>query len=827
MKKTLSFLLMLAIMLLPVSALAAPGDAILLRSGENGFTGSLRGMAEVDGDLYLLTYEALYTLEAGATTPERHELALVEDAAVDVVEPAGGETSETDASQTALSEAVASVLRNFGAQEQAAQDAAGGASDNVAQNTNREAVAILAYGGRPCLVVSQTTVETRGSGDDMEYFSTVDGVWLYELAFNTAGDAVTGEEIVKLDWLDLVQGDGDYEYLAQCTMPFVIDNTLYFRSYDYNGNEFIAMTNLTDGSTDMLYGSELGADVRLDTICPYKDGKLLALSIEWGEDGNTVKLHTINVAEAALEELTEIPSQGYAYPTGLVYREENDTLYFVMNGEVYTMTGMDVSTLQSVAEIPVANVYDAMPIVTDDGFYIAGDYEVVARRNTDPSLRAQISLTVQNNYNTSISNAYYTFTNEHGDVEVIMTQQVEDIVQAMMNRSTAVDIYCLNVSSSEYEAVFSRGYMADLSGSEALTALVESSYPFVQEVCKKDGQVVAIPVEMYTNGRGYDPAAFERLGLTEEDVPQTWVEFFEGLEPLAEKVAEVPGMSLFETYYDYESVRMTFLNAMINDYMCYISQPENEFAFDTEAFRAALAAYESVDWSALGMPAPDTDDGLAGGVISIGGPGEQEHNVVYSSYANVSADSYAVRETFSPLLLRFEEGKDAQINADMYVAFVSPFSENPEEAVAFLETVAGELDDLLKIHISPDNNEPVKSPYYETSLAEYDQMIADAKEQLAQADEADKPNFEELVAQYEQYREEYMQYGAWSASEESIARYRTFASHIRVTRNIGLGGENADEFYELTSQYMDGMISADEFITGVDRKLQMMMKEGM
>ena len=211
MKKTLSFLLMLAIMLLPVSALAAPGDAILLRSGENGFTGSLRGMAEVDGDLYLLTYEALYTLEAGATTPERHELALVEDAAVDVVEPAGGETSETDASQTALSEAVASVLRNFGAQEQAAQDAAGSASDNVAQNTNREAVAILAYGGRPCLVVSQTTVETRGSGDDMEYFSTVDGVWLYELAFNTAGDAVTGEEIVKLDWLDLVQGDGDYE----------------------------------------------------------------------------------------------------------------------------------------------------------------------------------------------------------------------------------------------------------------------------------------------------------------------------------------------------------------------------------------------------------------------------------------------------------------------------------------------------------------------------------------------------------------------------------------------------------------------------------------
>ncbi len=29
------------------------------------------------------------------------------------------------------------------------------------------------------------------------------------------------------------------------------------------------------------------------------------------------------------------------------------------------------------------------------------------------------------------------------------------------------------------------------------------------------------------------------------------------------------------------------------------------------------------------------------------------------------------------------------------------------------------------------------------------------------------------------------------------------------------------------SQYIDQKITADEFITGVDRKLQMMMKEGM
>ena len=55
MKKMLSFLLMFAIMLLPISAFAAPGDAILLRQGVEGYNGSTRSMVEIDGTLYLLT----------------------------------------------------------------------------------------------------------------------------------------------------------------------------------------------------------------------------------------------------------------------------------------------------------------------------------------------------------------------------------------------------------------------------------------------------------------------------------------------------------------------------------------------------------------------------------------------------------------------------------------------------------------------------------------------------------------------------------------------------------------------------------------------------
>lgn len=782
MKKLLSLILMLAVILLPVSALAASGDAILLRQGEDGYNSSVFSIAEVDGDLYALTYDGLYVFASGETKPVHYDFPI--SSAVD-----DGDDDE----DTAVSRSVS---------------------------------ALIAYEGRPCVIVAGMETEYEGVGEERMSFSTVEGVWLCELTLED-GKAAVGEELTELDWSDLVQGGGDSEYLAQCDLPTVVGDTLYFASYDESSMRVLVATDLTDGDTDVYYPADLGADISLDSFCAYKDGQLLVLETEWGEDESAVKLYAIDVENEEATELLTLATGENASATGLAYRADTDTVYCIMDGEICAMTGMDVSTLQRVSEAPISYINSAAPIITGDGFYIAADYEALVRRNTDPAQRAQTRITVQDMGAGAITDAYYAFGENHGDVEVVLLQRTEDVVQAMMNRSTDVDIYCVSVDSVEFDAVYSRGYMAELTGSESISAFLDRCYPFAREVCEKDGEIVAVPVMLYMDGRGYDPEAFARLGLTEEDVPKTWAEFFGSLEPLAAKIAEEPGMTLFEGFSDYETARMTFLSAMINDYMNYISLPENEFAFDTEAFRAALAAYEAVDWSKLGLPAPNVDDGLgASGVIEIGG--RTEHNILYSPYTNVSADGYIARAAFRPMLLSFVEGEQPHISATLFIAFVNPFSEHRDIAVSFLETALEELDDLTRIHLCPDENEPVRSPWYEDNLKGFDQSVADAEEQLAKAEtEEERQAYEELVEEYKQYREDYLKYDAWTASEESIAIYREYASSIRVKRNIGMGGENSEAFYELQQQYMDGMISADEFIRGVDGKLQMMMKEGM
>ena len=774
MKKFLSLLAALSLLTLPMTALAAPGDALLLRADAQCGV-DLRGLVEADGTVYMFTYhDEVYTLAPGADAPVCHAFQSP---------PMEQEDEET-------------VLYPYIA-------------------------AFITWEGKPCVVLTESLEEMEGEGEDAEYFRTCEGAWLCELAFDKEGNASVGEEITELDWFDIIQGT-DYENYAQCDRPFVAGDLLCFTSYDESSNNIIVATDLTDGDTDIYYPTDLGLDAYLEEICAYKDGLLLALSVQYTQDGNVASLYLTDLEAEEAELLAEVPLTGRGYPDGLVYRADNDTLYFAMNGELWALPGMDAEQLESVASLPVEASYDVRPILTSEGYYITGNYEAVVRRNTDPALRSDVRLTVQRNYNSSINNAYYAFSAEYGDVDVVMVEQVEDVVQAMMNRSSDVDIYCLSVDSAEYEAVYSRGYMAELTQSGELSAFIDSLYPFAREACVKDGELLGVPVEFYVSSMGYDPEAFARLGLTEEDVPTTWQAFFESLEPLAAKVAEVEGMTLFDGFEDYGSARYMLLDTMIAGYMAYISQPENELAFDTEAFRGALNACEAVDWTALGLAEPEDMNGYSWTSSS----GDSTHNALFSSYGNPTADTYAVQGSFQPLPLGFDG--DRQLSAQMTVAFVNPFSQHREEAVAFLEAVAREMEPLLKIQLCPEENEPVKNPDYETTLAAYDQSIADAQAQLDAAEtDAEKQAYAAILAEYEKAREQFFRYDAWQASAESIARYRAFAPQIIVIRNLGMGGDNSSAFYELQNQFTQGLITADEFIEGVDGKLQMMMLEGM
>ena len=272
-----------------------------------------------------------------------------------------------------------------------------------------------------------------------------------------------------------------------------------------------------------------------------------------------------------------------------------------MNGELFKMPGLDINAAQSVAAVQIDTWSEMSPVLTEDGYFICSDYQTIIARNTDPTARAATTLTVYTNYNESMEDAYFTFANTHTDVDVVIATSYEDITEAMMNQSDAVDIYAVSVNSEDYAALLDRGYLADLSASKTLSDTVSQMYPSIQQVVMKDGALMALPLEMYTNCMSYNPAAMQKLGLTEDDMPKTWIQFLQFLQKAPGLVGDT-GVSVFEKYMTQDDARLNLFYNMLNSYMLYLTKTDGvEMSFDTDIMRNLLAEFDKIDWTAFGL----------------------------------------------------------------------------------------------------------------------------------------------------------------------------------------------------------------------------------
>ena len=164
--------------------------------------------------------------------------------------------------------------------------------------------------------------------------------------------------------------------------------------------------------------------------------------------------------------------------------------------------------------------------------------------------------------------------------------------------------------------------------------------------------------------------------------------------------------------------------------MLYISQPENEFSFDTPLFRELMAAFEAVDFEALG--------------VSEEGSGDYVYNAestLFYTYGS-SFSPYVTGSGPQMLYLGLDEGMQPLVSTDVTVAFVNPFSQNRDLAIEYLECASEQVDAIMRITMMPGENEPVLNPYFEETLESYDEQIASLEAQLLGAEEVDKQALE-------------------------------------------------------------------------------------
>ena len=658
---------------------------------------------------------------------------------------------------------------------------------------------------------------TETEYDDENRASRVGGAYLRDVILGENGVASLGDK-TPLDWKNMIEYSEEDEYSKDVRSLFLAGDQLVFYTYGDEGGNQIMVYDTTSGQGRRV---DISVPGEIYCMCPYKDGDALAFTFDYENSGENPAANVVilRFAQESAEPVAQVPVENWNLPGSPAYNEKTDTLVYVLNGQVMRVEGMNFAAAQPVNSVPTNGDSDKSNVLTDDGLYIVMGYDAVLARNTDPAARSQTRLTVQRQYIDSVENAAFDFSNRHPEAELRMVDTVGDVVQAMMNQSADIDVYVLNVQNSDYAALINRGFLADLSGSQTLSAFADRMYPWLSRVAQKDGKLLALPVRVDTRTYAWVPEAWKKLGLDESDVPTTWVQFFDFLRNIPQELESHPSVSLFEPYWTVNDGRRQLFGMMLGDYIRYLGALDaNQRSFNTPEMAAMMDAFERVDFHSLGLIEDERQEG------SYSWEGE---NIMIETYYTISPQRWS--EGSRPMMLAVADGAEATAEATVSVLAVNPYSQNKELAIEFLEMVVQNTSKTNEMAMCPDVNEPIRSSYYEQNKQWFVESMESLRKEMenAQSDE-EKAQYEEQLKAMEQEWDEWENKYSWEVSEESIRLYRQDAEHIQALEYMGLdlNANGSEELSGLLQQYLDGQITSGAFLQQLDQMYRMMMMEG-
>ena len=770
MKKILALILAASLMLCAAYALAATGNVTIAVQGQDGFNDFISSMLVWGDKLLLSSYDTLY-----AWNSETRKLVEVQG---------------YDQLQYML--------------------------------TDEETGVIKAEEDEYCYFDSELYV-VEGKIYRMAQINDSDGnqtSYLVEIIISDDGELSLGEVIDLGDALSIAnEADGEtYSYTRSLENPCSFGRTIYALSY----GDSLELLSL-DLDSETVDAMTLDTDYQIDSISPYTEGKLLMIGSNYNVDPVETALLVYDTQTEEITELGKMPRDGYNTPSAICYDEARSKVYYVLSGSVWRMDISDdgFGTPEEFGDMPLESYSNSVAVMMGD-WYILSSYDgVVGRDVTLDKMPPQRLRIINSNYAESIKTAYYAFTDKHPEYMVSISDNLDEstLLQSMMNRDSSVDIYTISSSSSALSALMNRGYLAELGSSKKLTAAVDSLYPFIQDFCKKDGQLYLMPFSGYATGLTMNTKALtEKLGYTQEDVPTSWKQLFELINDIAvnKKLEEAPEVSFVMAGYTQQDLRNMIFSNMMSDYYTWLDQSEENLTNGTPVLLELCEAFEKVDWSGLGLPEEYSEDGwMSDGIMK---------ESVLIDFNSVDVTSYVGADQDRVICpLSVVDGEEPVIGMTLTLAFVNPFSENKDAAIEYLEDAWDANGRTNRILMDPNDNEPVVNAYYEQNLKEIQNNIDQQKKSLeTMTDEETREMTQNGINSMEEWLEEYKERGKYDVTPEQIAKYREVAGKMAVAKSDIYGGDSYDQMY----QYVDGAITASQFAAQLEKTLQMQRLEG-
>ena len=556
-------------------------------------------------------------------------------------------------------------------------------------------------------------------------------------------------------------------------------------------------------------------------LSSYKDNALLVMY--WDQEnaysGDEITMPVIQRLDIATGETTDCISMTDTNMTSFCYDAASDTLYIPTQDTLYRSVGF--GALEPCAYLNLQYIsWGTNGLVLDGKFYIATSFNGNgwSCTTTDPSLMPARALRIGTYFR---DDTMAGFMNAHPDIPIVLADvnsfSADQLAQSMVSGNDAADIYSLSLSYGSFDQLRQKGYCVDLSNSEVLLNAVKQMNPDFTASFYQDGKLYAFPESASAISFGYSPSALEKIGLTEDDLPKTFLEFIDFAVMWIEDYAdEYPDLSLFEYNYD---IRNMFIGVIISRYVAYTATTGENLNFDTPLMHKLLNKLDSALPKLKELNPEDENQGFGMGFVTTSGG---ETTSLFTESMDLTPQQYTWGD-YKPLLLPLDEGMEPAETLILQVYLVNPNSECQREAITFLEYLAEHMDETTKIALYPDENTPVEDPHMARYLADAQKQLEDAKASKETADDADKRNWDDTISMYED-NIAYYESNLYFVSADAIAQYRSIEPYLHVYTN-SLYASLSTDGAKLLQRYLDNEINSDQFIKEFNRIIRMIQLE--
>lgn len=374
------------------------------------------------------------------------------------------------------------------------------------------------------------------------------------------------------------------------------------------------------------------------------------------------------------------------------------------------------------------------------------------------------------------------------------------LISALMLRDATYDVMLLDTSSIDITEVIDKGFALPMTGSEALDAFAASLYPTLQEMITRDGVIYAVPIYLFCLEGGYNPQAFESLGL---DVPTTYEELAALINDWPEQPADV--LDEYEINIWTRSYRQWFLRKMLGGYVTHMEATGQELHFDTPLFRELMGLVDTL------TTANDVEE-------------ERDANYLMDTTNEALQMGYTWG---TPLLDLAIEGRVTHA-AYAHLAIINPNTTHPEEAIRFIECLVADIGDKARqTMVDTAYLTPIEDPEYQQRLIDWASEKAILEKKLEDSAQADRLDVEQELVWHERQLE-WIENARWIISEESISAYaQVFETLYFPKPNVLDKEDDAGNAVSMTLQkrYLDGQLDMEHFISELEQKTQMLLME--